>query len=361
MRLLSAVLRPAALPSALAAVVLVLSACTPSVGEQDAVQRGDRLFAGGELDEALAEYRLALLQGREDPEVYARAAHTYARLSRVDDAADHYAEAVALDSAWADQAVSDLVELARGAAERNDLYGVASAMQRALEFRPGLSVGELALPLARHYAQSGEFGRALPFFQRALAAVPADSAPEVMYETALAYEELGDCGRAVVFYEQYREVQPGWRSTDVDWHLGNCAYRYGRELVEEGRRESALRHLETTVEIGEPRSVLSRAHYQRGRILSLLGSCAEAVEAYRQVAVTDVAGTGSLVSRAERRIDEIRFGGHLDTFDPEARCGLPDDEVPPPPPDSLPSVAPPGDSLPGLPDEVGTAATEERS
>lgn len=317
------------LPLLFAALSVLLGAavaCSPSVGEQNAIERGDRLFARGQLEEALAEYRLALLQGREDAEVYGRVAHTYARLARVDDAADHYAEAAARDSTWADQAVSDLVELARRAADRNDLYGVASAMQRALEFRPGLSVGELALPIARHYARSGEYGRALPFFQRALAAVPADSAADVMYETAVAYEEIGDCGRAVVFFAQYREVTPPSRRADVDWHLGNCSFRHGRELLQEGRLESALRHLETTIEIGEPRSVLSQAHYERGRILSMLGACAEAAEAYRQVAATDVAGTGSLVSRAQRRIDEIRFGGHLEEFRPEARCGLPEPE-----------------------------------
>ena len=323
----------------LALAALLLVGCTPSVGEYNAVLRGDRAFARGEMEAALAEYRLAILEGSEEPEVYGRVAHTYARMGRVDQAADQYALAAEEDSTWADQAVADLVRLARDAAARDDLFGVASAMQRALEFRPGLPVGELALPLARHDSRSGEAGRALPFFQRALAAVPPDSAPPIMYETALAYEEIGDCGRAVVFFEQYREIIPRWRRTEVNWHLGNCSFRYGRQVLEEGRLESALRHLKTTIEIGEPRSVLGRAYFEKGRILSLMGACQDALEAYREVPRADVAGVGSLVSRAQRRIDEIRFGGHLDAFDPEARCGLPEDEVPPPPPaDTIPGA-----------------------
>lgn len=308
------------------ALVILATACTPSVGEYNAILRGDRAFAAGEMEGALAEYRLAVLEGSEDPQVYARLAHTYARMGRVDDAADNYGLAAEQDSMWADQAVADLVALARDAADRNDLFGVASAMQRALEFRPGLTVGDLALPLARHYARSGQPGRALPFFQRALAAVPPDSTAPIMYETALAYEEVGDCGRAVVFFEQYRETIPRWQRTEVNWHLASCSFQYASTLLEEGRLESALRHLDVALEIGEPRSILGRAWFDKGRILSLMGACSEAMEAYRQVAAVDMAGTGSLISRAQERIDEIRFGGYQNAIDVEGRCGLPEPE-----------------------------------
>ena len=307
-------------------VTVALGACTPSVGEYDAVLRGDRAFAAGDLEQALAEYRLAVLEGDPDSGVYGRLAHTYARLGRVDESADNYALAAEQDSLWADQAVADLVSLARDAAEQNDLYGVASAVQRAMEFRPGLTVSDLALPLARHYFRSGQPGRALPLFQRALAAAPPDSAPPIMYETALAYEEVGDCGRAVIFYERYRETLPRWQRTEVNWHLGNCSFQHGLTLLEEGQLESALRHLNVALEIGEPRSILGRAWFEKGQILSLMGACTEALEAYRQVPVVDVAGTGSLISRAEERIDEIRFGSSRSGIDVEGRCGLPEPE-----------------------------------
>lgn len=326
--------------AAVVVVLLVATGCTQSVGEYGPVVRGDRAFARGDVEEALAEYRLALLEGNEDPEVHARVGHTYARLGRVEEAADSYGQAAAGDSAWADQAAADLVHLAREAAERNDLYGVASAIQRALRFRPGLTVSDLSLPLARHYARNGEYGRALPFFQRALASVPQDSAPAIMYETGMAYEEIGDCGRAVVFFEQYRQLVSRSRGTDVNWYLGNCSFRHGTSLLEEGRLESALRYIDTTIEIGEPRSVQAQAYFERGRILSIMGACRDALEAYRQVPAADVAGVGSLVSRAQRRIDEIRFGGHLDSFEPDSRCGLRESEVP-----ALPDDASPADSV----------------
>jgi len=305
---------------------LAVVGCTQPVGEYNAVLRGDQAFARGDVEEALAEYRLALLQGNDDPGVFGRVAHSYVLQGRIDDAAEHYHEAAARDSSYADQAVSDLIRLARGSADRNDLFGVASAVQSALEFRPGLGVDELALPLARHYSRNGEFGRALPFYQKALAAVPADSAPALMYEIAQAYEEIGDCGRALVFFEQYRETIPRWRRGEVNWHLGTCSYRYAETLKAEGRLEDALRHLETTIEIEEPRNLLGLAHFERGEVLSLLGDCEEALEAYGRVPEVDAGGTGPLVSRARSRIDEIRFGGYLEEFRPDERCGLPEPE-----------------------------------
>lgn len=338
-----------------AALAAVLAACSPPVAEQSAIVRGDAAYAGGNLEEALAEYRLALLQGNEDAEVYGRVAHTYAALSRVDEAADHYHEAAAQDSSWADQAAADLVRLARDAAARDDLFGVASAMRRALEFRPGLGVRELALPLAQHYSRSGEYGRALPFYQRALSGTPADSAAPLFYEIGLAYEEIGDCGRALVFFEQYRSRIPRWRRNEVDWHVGNCAYQAARRMVEDGRLEEASRTVQRTIDVGEPRNLLAAAYFEKGRILSLLGDCQEALGAYRQVRDADVGGSGTLVSRARERIDEIRFGsGSGPLMGRHDRCGLPEDAVP----EEL-REGPSGDTLPaprsaGIPSDPGS-------
>jgi len=319
------------------------------VAEQNAIVRGDVAFARGNLEEALAEYRLALLQGSEDPEIHVRAAHAYAALGRVDDAADHYREAVALDSAWAEQAVADLVRLAREAQDRGDLFSVASAMTRARAIRPGIGVDELSLPLARHHFRSGEYGRAVPYFQQALAALPPDSAEEAMYELGLAYEEVGDCARALVFFERYRQTLPRWQRGEVNWHVGSCAYRYAQQLKEWAELEEAAEVIERTIEVGEPRSLQAAAYYEKGQILSFLGDCEGALEAYRQVAPADVGGAAPLVSRARERIDEIRFGDFGGPLEGRrARCGLPEEAMPTPdslrfdpgpPPDTLETIS----------------------
>ena len=95
-----------------------LAACSPRATDVSAVRRGDLAFAQGDFDEALAEYRLAIRQGADDPAVAARVAHTFTIMNRVDDAGAYYVDAVARDPDLADQAVSDLMRLARRPSSR---------------------------------------------------------------------------------------------------------------------------------------------------------------------------------------------------------------------------------------------------
>ncbi len=152
-------------------------------------------------------------------QTYARVAHTYVALRRIDEAREHYRLAVAQDSSLADQALADFVHLAREEAKIGDRYGMASAVETALEFRPGISMEDLVLPLAQHYSDIGEYGRALPFYQKALSALDPDSLPGVLFETAVAYDEVGDCESALIYYDEYRE-----RSTPVEPQRGRLAF-----------------------------------------------------------------------------------------------------------------------------------------
>jgi tetratricopeptide (TPR) repeat protein len=288
--------------------------CTPLGEEGSSVSRGDQAFAKGDLPEALAEYRLALRQGATGPEVYARVAHTHVRLMRIDEARDYYELAVAADSAWAEQAVADFVHLAREEEQARDYFGLASAVETALAFRPGISLQDFALPLARHYADIGEHGRALPFFQKALSALDPDSLPRILFETGVAYDEVGDCENAVVYYDGYSERIPGWGGdrSEVDWRLGNCAFRLARFHRAEGEDEEALRNLETLLEIGQPMNLQALGYFEKGEILGIRGECEAAIEAFEQVPVFDPSGSSPLVNRAEDRVDQIRFGGRFD-------------------------------------------------
>ena len=292
-------------------VVLFLAMFLPFVGgcgtdpaSETARIRGDRAFARGNYDEALAEYRLSLL--REDPGTAGavRAAHAYVALGRVDEARALYDEATGEDSVHADQAVSDLVALARRAHQSGDSYGMASAMEAALHFRPGLVVEELALPMARHYSNSGEYGRARPLYLRALGENRDD--PDIILETALAHEEIGDCERALVFLGEFRELAPR-REDEVRWHVGSCSFQMAREVAEEGAVDEALQYLDMVLELQEPRTLLAQAYFEKAEILVGLGDCVAAVNAYRAVTDADASGSGPLVRRALDRVDEIRF------------------------------------------------------
>ena len=305
-----------ALPT-LAAALLV--ACVPRADE-DVVRRGDQAFARDSVEEALAEYRLAVRQGREDAEVLARAGHAYVVLGRVDEASEFYARAASDEERWADLGSADLVRVARDAASRNDRFLMASAMEAARRLLPGLSVPDLTLPLARHYFQNGEYGRALPLYQRALAET-GDSVPDVIFETGQAHEQIGDCRSALVFFERFQQLARPDALSEVNWYLGNCSLRLARELRDLGGEadlDEALRNVTRAIEVGEPRNLQGQAWFERGEVLAALGDCDAALDSFSQVQNLEPTGS-TLARRAQQRFDDIRFGRAL--RDLRGRCG----------------------------------------
>lgn len=291
----------------LGALVVLSAACGPSRDEESSIGRGDEAVARGQMEEALAEYSLAVRQGSDDAPTLARVANTYAQMGRVDEAAEFYRRAVAVDASYTDQAVADMVRLARAAADRNDLYSVASAIGTAQAFRPGISVAELSLPLARHHFRNGEYGVALPYYQKALAAMGEDTIPDIVFEAASAYDEVGDCRKALTLYEQYRRMIRRWERGEVHWKIGSCSYRLAQDLIEQDEDEEAFEHIERTITLGEPRNLLALAYLDMGGILARLGRCDEAMFAFQRVRDVDQTGSGALVERAQWRFDELRF------------------------------------------------------
>ena len=312
------------LPLLLPALALMVG-CVDSGAEETSLLRGDRAFAEGEIEEALAEYRLAARQSDDDPEALVRAGHAYAALGRVDEASDYFRRAVERDPAFREQAVADLMHVAREAARTGENFQMASAVQAAMGLEPAIGLDDLALPLARHYYGTGEYGRALPLFQRSLRA-GLDSLPEVVFEIGRAYEGIGDCANALVFFERYRESAPRARQGEVAWFIGRCSFDRARTLRAEydgdqDELEEALALVDRVVEVGEPRSVLGSAWFERGEILAALGRCEEAAESFRQVRVVEGSAGGALVTRAQQRFDEITFGRSLEGFRPDRPCG----------------------------------------
>jgi len=289
--------------------------CGAGPNEESSIRRGDEAFAVGKYDEALAEYRLAVRQGADDAATLARVAHTYARLERVDDAATFYAEAIADDSSFVDQAVADLMRMADHARVRRDRFAMATAVERALRLRPGLGVTEMSLDLARHYFQTGEYGRALPFYETALVEASDSATGEILFEVGQAYEEIDDCQHALLYFERFRATSRPRDFGEVDWHIGTCGFNLAREIrsgadVPDEELDRALGLIDRTLELGEPRRLQAQAWFEKGLILAELGDCTGAMEALRRVGTADNAG--ALADRALAIFDEIRFGRGLE-------------------------------------------------
>jgi tetratricopeptide (TPR) repeat protein len=303
---------PKKLSAVLIGFLLIFPGCFPETADKSFLISGDEAIARGNLPAALAEYRMAVQRGgSEDPLALARLAHTHALMGNVDGAGDSYLLAVKFDADLIDQAVSDLIRLAQDAMSRSDLFGLASAMEIARTFRPGITVDGMALPLARHYFNNGQYATALSYYQSAISGRQKDTIPEVIFEAASAYDEVGDCRRALLHYEQYRGMIASWRRSEVDWRIGNCSILLARELRSINADEEALVYLERAVAIGEPRSLQSLAHFEIGEILFDMNRCEAAMQAFLEVSRADQTGTSPLVSRARWRYDELRFVGSL--------------------------------------------------
>ena len=283
-----------------------LTACEEG---QDALARGDSLWADSSYEEALAEYRLSHDQRPDNDRVLARVAHAYAVTGSFERAREAYDRLLTRAPEYTDQAVFDYLLLAERARGRSDRYGMAGAVEAALALRPGLAVSDMAGPLARYYARAGDAERARVYFERALAYAPPDSVPSLLFDFAQFQESQGNCGEALELFSAFRSREPrGERADQARWNIGNCAFLLAREARQAADHARALDLLQITLDLGVPQNLIGQAWFERGEILLELNQRDAALEAYMRVLENARTAGNQLSERARQRIDAIRFG-----------------------------------------------------
>lgn len=291
---------------AVLAAAVGLSACADPADRS--VLLGDRLLAVGEVDAAIAEYKLAQRQRGDSDELTLRLGHAYAVRGDVDGALEHY-EALSDDDRYRHQIAADLVGLAAGARERGASENMARSVEPLLEWGLGYVPPDLLLSLARHHARDGEHARALSLYLAVLSE-EGEPPPALLYETGRAYASLGGCDRALPYFERYVD-RANRRAVEYDaarFHYGNCLFVSADEDRAAGRPASAIEKLETMVDLGVPRTLLADAHFLRGEMYLSIGRSQSALEAYQRVLDLNPSRTGAMVREAEQRIRQIRFG-----------------------------------------------------
>jgi tetratricopeptide (TPR) repeat protein len=291
----------------LAAMVWLASAC----GDVSArsLASGDRLLGVGELDAAIAEYKLAQRQRGEEPAVLLRLGHAYALRGDVDDALEYFGPLLEQDSSYQYQVAADLAMLAEVARERGATENMARALEPLEEWGLGFVPRELQLSLAHHYWEDTEYARSLALYLTVLDH-STDVEPTIYYEAARAYEELSGCERALELFDVYMS-RADRRDDEMDsarWHFGNCLFLVADEDRAAGHPAAALEKLDRMVQLGVPRTYLDDAHFLRGEMLLAIGDPESALSAYRWVLDLNPARSGALVRRAEERIRQIRIG-----------------------------------------------------
>ena len=296
--------------SCLRRCAVLLAACAPGCGGgADALARGDALWADSAYEEALAEYRLSTEQNPDDERALSRVAHAYAMVGQLERSREAYETLLTRAPEYTDQAVFDYLALAERARARSDRYGMAGAVEAALALRPGLSVAEMAAPLARYYGRAGDNDRARTYYERALAYATPDSATTLLFDYAQLLESQNNCGEAIEMYSAFRQREPrGERADQARWQIGNCSFQLARQLRESGSPDRALEFLQTTLDLGVPQNLIGQAWFERGEILLELNRRDDALQAYMRVLENARTAGNQLAERARQRIDAIRFG-----------------------------------------------------
>lgn len=291
-----------------AAALLGVVACGgPS---EESLERGDRLLGAGELESAIAEYKLALRQGGESAPVLLRLGQAYARHGDVEETIRYYEPLLETDSSHMYQMAGDLIGLARDALARGARENVARALRPLLEVSVGLVPVDLRLALARHYWQDGDYAAALPLYLSSLTEGGEEIPAAVHFETGRAYEEMGGCLEALEYFSVYLEAaaRDAPQVPSARWHYGSCLFEMAETDHAAGRPRAALEKLDRMVRLGVPQTLLDRAHFLRGELLLAMGEQERALDAYREVLRLNPTRSGSLVQQAEGRIRQIRFG-----------------------------------------------------
>lgn len=293
--------------AALAACAVAAAGCGDPAGAS--LDRGDRLVGEGDVEAAIAEYRLAQRQRGDDPEVLSRLAHAYVANGDLGAGLEIYGRLLESDSSWRYQASADLVEAAREALGTSGRERMGRALEPVVPWGMELIPVDLRRELAALKFDRQEFEAALPLLLSVLHESEEPS-PVVRYRVARTYQELGGCREALEHFEAYLDSEGpgGGEAGSARWHYGTCLYEVAREDRRRGDAGEALARLDRLVEVGVPRTLMDRAQYSRGEILAERGRDEEALEAFRQVLRLNPARTGPLVSSAEEWIREIRFG-----------------------------------------------------
>ena len=292
--------------TALAVLSLISAACGGS--PDDAIERGDRLYGAGQIDAAIAEYRLALRQRGDEPEVLLRLGDAYGKRGEVEASLRYIRRLLTQDSTYRYQAAAVLSEAGRVALERGAPDNMARALGPVERMGIGLIPPDLRLSLARHYSGLSDHGRALSLYLGV--AENEGITPAVELETARTFQELGGCREALGYFESYlaRGGSAGTDRSGVRWQYGNCLFSVAEEELREGRERSAQAHLDVLIDQGVPRTLLDRAHFERGEILLARGAYEGAQSDFLAVLELNPARSGPLVAMAEDRIREIRYG-----------------------------------------------------
>jgi tetratricopeptide (TPR) repeat protein len=187
----------------LADKAVAISDQTPEVKRKFArphVGLGNALARCGQTDQAIAEYRNALVLCPTDILALSGLGNTLARLGRLDEAIVQYRRALEIDPHFA----TAHNNLGTALLQRGDLEQALNQYQQAVKARPDYA--EAYINAGSILARRGQIDQAIDHFQRALEIQP--NSFEAHYDLAIALEQQGHLAEAIEQYQQSVAIRP---------------------------------------------------------------------------------------------------------------------------------------------------------
>lgn len=268
--------------------------------------RGDQYLLAGRLDDALAEYRVALRQDPENPELLVKLIEGYFRRDEV--AWPYVSRLVALGPERAGPVLEALLDRARRKRERGAKSEALETVRRLAQIVPGFDLGELALDLAESLKESGDQRDAVRYYLMGMTDGSSGWPREwAALQLGEVYEGLEEPFRALRFYRL--AMQGGTREmrSTARWGAGRVAYQLAESGWKAGDAGSALGYIEEVLAFGQPPFLMDEAWFLRGEILAEQGQTREALTAFEQVLSLNPSGQGRIVEEARSWIRDLRF------------------------------------------------------
>ena len=283
----------------LAATLVLAAGCGVGLDHE---RLGDRRYAEGAWNDALAEYRLAARQRRPSHELRAKLGGAALRAGALTDAAAAYQELAAGDIAGRGEGVEGLVRTARAAVAAHDvaaLHQVTDALQKVAPERVGEAVGPaLADVLDDVTADAAD-----------LLLTAADLDRTVADSLVATWAELGArSGRCEGAEHAWTGLMHRRPSPAVAARaragIAGCRIEAGRALIAAGNLEEAESALHVATLPGSPDSLMRLAWVLIGDARWAAGDSALAAEAYRK-ATEGADEDNPLVQRAQEQLRRL--------------------------------------------------------
>ncbi len=286
-------------------LVLLCAACFGSAADHEDL--GDRAYAARRFVDALAEYRLALIQRAPDPDLRAKAASAAFKAGDLTAAVEEYvALATEGGAERVGEAATGLDHVASRAIRDGDRAALASAVAAIQRVAPGRGLAAFAGELARALGDVPRSSEALAVLALAAAGAPdARIQDSLIFEYAGVLRRLGRCEQAVSTLESVvrRDRAPAVIA-EARRELARCALALGERSLDQGRPQTAEQWFQRAAQGAGSGQDERAAYVGLGDVRLAQGDFAGAAEAYQR-ALEGASARDSIARIAADRLNMI--------------------------------------------------------